>query len=84
MLVLVLTVTRLIWWWLFDTKSGPIVGVSAWQVSIARWTHRGLYVIVILLLAPLDQFAKDVWLLSKGLRLSGYRPRLSFTTIFRV
>lgn len=49
--VLALTVTRLIWWWRFDTKPGPVVGIPPWQDSIARWTHRGLYAVVILLLA---------------------------------
>ncbi|MGB5868904.1 MAG: cytochrome b [Albidovulum sp.] len=50
-LVLVLTVTRLIWWWRFDIKPGPVMGVPSWQESIAKWTHRGLYAVVILLLA---------------------------------
>ena len=50
-LVLVLTVTRLIWWWRFDTKPDPVGGVPPWQESIARWTHRGLHAVVILLLA---------------------------------
>jgi len=49
--VLPLTVTRLIWWWRFDTKPGPVEGLTAWQDSIARWTHRALYVVVALLLA---------------------------------
>lgn len=51
LLVLVLTLARLIWWWRFDTKPGPVTGVPPWQDSIASWTHRCLYVVVILLLA---------------------------------
>lgn len=50
-LVLVLTVARLIWWWRFDTKPGPVLGVPPWQDNIARWTHRAMYAVVILLLA---------------------------------
>lgn len=50
-LVLLLTVTRLVWWRCFDTKPDPIVSVLPWQDSIARWTHRALYAVVVLLLA---------------------------------
>ena len=50
-LVLVLTVFRLIWWWRFDKRPGPVMGVPPWQDGIARWTHRALYAVVILLLA---------------------------------
>ena len=48
--VLLLTVTRLNWWWRFDTEPDPIGGVPLWQDSIARWTHRALYAAVLLLL----------------------------------
>ncbi len=50
-LVLILTVLRLIWWWRFDTKPLPLQGVPNWQEAIARWTHRGLYVLILGMLA---------------------------------
>ena len=50
-IVLLLTVLRLVWWWRFDVKPGPVAGVPAWQHRIAHWTHRTLYAVVFLLLA---------------------------------
>lgn len=49
--VLILTVTRLVWWWRFDKKPSPVAGVPAWQNITARWTHRAIYAVVLLLLA---------------------------------
>jgi cytochrome b561 len=49
--VLLLTIGRLIWWWRFDHKPDPVSGTSAWQNRIARWTHRGLYAGILLMLA---------------------------------
>lgn len=49
--VLLLTAFRLIWWWRFDRKPEPLEGVPNWQESIARWTHRGLYALILILLA---------------------------------
>ncbi len=51
LLVLVLTVARLVWWWRFDSKPGPVAGILPLQDRIARWTHRGLYAVMLLLLA---------------------------------
>lgn len=50
-LVLLLTIGRLIWWWRFDRKPAPLPGIPDWQETIARWTHRALYLLVLLLLA---------------------------------
>ncbi|WP_430450049.1 cytochrome b [Rhodophyticola sp.] len=49
--VLLLTIARLIWWWRFDRKPSSVGGVAPWQDRIARWTHRALYVALLLLLA---------------------------------
>jgi cytochrome b561 len=50
-IVLMLTVTRLIWWWRFDSKPTAVEGVPPWQDHIARWTHRAIYAVVLMLLA---------------------------------
>lgn len=49
-LVFVLTLARLIWWWRFDRKPPPEPGVPAWQDNAARWTHRGLYLLIFVML----------------------------------
>lgn len=48
--LLVLTLARLIWWWRFDRKPNALEGLPAWQDQIGRWTHRGLYALILLLL----------------------------------
>ncbi|AGI69192.1 hypothetical protein OAN307_c37330 [Octadecabacter antarcticus 307] len=50
-LVLLLTIVRLVWWRRFDVKTAPVDGVPHWQDVIARWTHRALYLTVLLMLA---------------------------------
>lgn len=50
-IVLLLAITRLIWWWRFDRKPAAVEGTPPWQDRIARWTHRALYAVVLLLLA---------------------------------
>ena len=50
-LVLLLTLGRLVWWWRFDKRPAPLAGLPDWQELIARWTHRLLYLVVLLLLA---------------------------------
>ena len=50
-LVLVLTVTRMVWWWRFDRNPDGVAGVPPWQELVARWTHRGLYALLLLMLA---------------------------------
>lgn len=49
-LVLVLTAVRLVWWWRFDKKPAPLEGTPALQEKIALWTHRLLYVLLIVML----------------------------------
>lgn len=49
-LVLILTLIRLIWWWRFDNKPSPLDGTPALQETIARWTHRLLYVLLFVML----------------------------------
>jgi cytochrome b561 len=50
LLVLALTVLRLVWWWRVDRKPAPEPGGAAWQEAVARWTHRGLYALILILL----------------------------------
>ena len=49
-LLLLLTLARLIWWWRFDAKPSEVDGIPAWQSAIARWTHRGLYLLILAML----------------------------------
>lgn len=49
-LVLILTIGRLIWWARFDRKPAEIGGIPDWQATAARWTHRGLYVLIFAML----------------------------------
>ncbi len=49
-LVLILTLGRLLWWWRFDRKPQEVAGVAGWQAAAARWTHRGLYVLILAML----------------------------------
>lgn len=49
-LLLLLTLGRLLWWWRFDRKPGEVDGVPRWQAAAARWTHRGLYVLIFAML----------------------------------
>lgn len=51
MAALLLTALRLLRWWRFDQKPSPEPGTPAWQDAVARWTHRALYLALILLLA---------------------------------
>ena len=50
LLVLVLTVGRLLWWWRFDEKPAPLSGTPRAQARIAEWVHRGLYLLIFVLL----------------------------------
>lgn len=50
-LVLCLTLWRLFWWARFDRKPGPPPGVPDLQAAAARWVHRGLYGLLLVLLA---------------------------------
>lgn len=49
-LVLLLTITRLVWWWRADTKPAPLGTSPAWQEAAAVWTHRALYSLIIVML----------------------------------
>jgi cytochrome b561 len=48
--VLVLTVWRLVRWWRFDQKPAPLGNAPAWQEAVAVWTHRLLYVLLLVML----------------------------------
>lgn len=48
--VLLLTIFRLIWWWKLDTKPTPLPGIPTWQETVAKWTHRALYLLLFVLL----------------------------------
>jgi cytochrome b561 len=49
--VLLLTLLRLVWWWRMDRKPAAAEGMPAWQHAAARWAHRLLYVLLLVLLA---------------------------------
>lgn len=44
--VLVLTVARLVWWWLADRKPRPMASVPRWQEGLARAVHVTLYIVL--------------------------------------
>ncbi|MCP4384025.1 MAG: cytochrome b [Hyphomicrobiales bacterium] len=48
--VLVLTLWRLGRWWRFDQKPAPLGNAPAWQEAVAIWTHRLLYVLLLVML----------------------------------
>lgn len=48
--VLVLTVRRLFRWWRVDAKPAALPEVPKWQAALAHWVHRGLYVVLLVLL----------------------------------
>lgn len=49
-LVLLLTITRLVWWWKFDRKPDQIKSIPAWQNRAAKLVHKLLYILLFVLL----------------------------------
>lgn len=49
--VLLLTLGRLVLWWRFDNRPKPLASIPPWQDPIALWTHRGLYALILVMLA---------------------------------
>lgn len=47
--VLVLTLLRIVWWWVADKAPAHSAGEPAWRRVAARTVHLGLYVILILM-----------------------------------
>lgn len=47
--VLVLTLLRLIWWWVADRRPLPATGMPAWQRRLSQATHVVLYLILIIM-----------------------------------
>ena len=45
----ILTVLRLFWWWTIDTKPAEQAGQSPLQLAIAKWVHRLLYLLVLIM-----------------------------------
>jgi cytochrome b561 len=45
--VLALLTLRIIWWWGFDLKPGPVIGSPNWQERTAQIVHVLFYVIII-------------------------------------
>lgn len=45
--ILLLTLTRLVWWWKFDTKPAPLGGSPIWQEWMARLVHFALYIVIL-------------------------------------
>lgn len=50
-LVGVLTVLRLVWWWVVDRKPAPVGGMSAVQERLAAIVHGLLYLVVLIMVA---------------------------------
>ncbi|MEI4483214.1 MULTISPECIES: cytochrome b [unclassified Phyllobacterium] len=46
-IALLLTVFRIIWWWVFDKKPLPMLGVPSWQNQLARGVHLAFDVIIL-------------------------------------
>jgi cytochrome b561 len=49
--VLVLTILRLLWWWLGDKRPGDPPAIPAWQKRAAHFVHGSLYVVIIVMAA---------------------------------
>lgn len=45
--VLLLTLLRIVWWWLADRRPVAVSGLPGWQSFAARAVHIGLYLIVL-------------------------------------
>lgn len=50
-LVGLLTLFRIIWWWIFDRQPRPVAGMSVAQERAARLVHLGLYVAILIMVA---------------------------------
>jgi cytochrome b561 len=46
-IVLLLTIVRLAWWWLFDRKPLPVEGSVSWQEGLAQAVHIAFYVVIL-------------------------------------
>ena len=49
--VLVLTILRIVWWWGFDRKPGPVAGSPHWQERAAQAVHVLFYVVLLGMIA---------------------------------
>ena len=47
LVILSLTLFRIIWWWRFDMKPGPIAGTLLWQERSAKAVHILVYVLIL-------------------------------------
>ena len=45
--ILVLTIQRVVWWWLFDKQPLPPQAMPRWQVITAHAVHGTLYIVII-------------------------------------
>src|SRR5690606_28206959 len=45
--ILLLTLFRIVWWWLFDRKPLPVQGSPAWQEWLARAVHVAFYIVIL-------------------------------------
>jgi cytochrome b561 len=45
--ILLLTLFRVVWWWLFDRKPRPVQGSPAWQEWLAWATHVAFYIVIL-------------------------------------
>ena len=49
--VLALILLRIVWWWGFDRKPGPVAGSPRWQERTARVVHVLFYVVILGMIA---------------------------------
>jgi len=47
--VFVLTIARILWWWLVDVRPADPAGVPAWQSRAARFVHIAFYVALVVM-----------------------------------
>ena len=50
-LVLLLTLLRIVWWWLADRQPRPVASQPKWQQVVASLVHRLIYVVILLMAA---------------------------------
>ncbi|MEP9368597.1 cytochrome b/b6 domain-containing protein [Xanthobacter sp. VNH20] len=46
-IVLLLTLLRMVWWFVVDQKPQPVAGMPQWQAGSARAVHIAIYVIIL-------------------------------------
>ncbi len=89
-LVLLLTVVRIVWWGFYDAKPDPTGSSPAWQEAAGKWTHRLLYLLIILMLGSgitlsvLSGAADAVFGTAPLPKFQDYTPRVAHGILARV